>query len=336
MKKISILGIYISILIFTTLLMLSDVHAAQSSTKNELPYIILSSYGQVMDIGDEFWLYAYTSTGKKPSFKSSNSKVASVNTYGYITAKNNGTAYIIAKINNAEARCYITVLKTKVTLNRYALIMEHGALYKLNASSSTGNIVTWKSNKSSVVSVDDRGFITANKPGDAIITAKVDSTEVRCKVKVKSPTLTINSTSLKMFRLSTASLKVTVSSGLPPVWRSNRSSVATVDQNGFVTAVKNGTATITATVDGVSVSCTVNVKKPDIILSETDITLKEGKSTNLTAKVCSGNIPIWTSNNNSVATVSSTGKVKAHKKGTATITVTEDGTKVKCKVHVIR
>lgn len=307
-------------------------YAASSATE---PFIILSFYGHVMDIGDEVWLCAYTSTGKKPTFKSSNSKVASVNTYGYITAKKSGTAAITVKIKDAEAYCYITVRKTKLTLNRYSLVMEHNETFKLSATTSNNSRVKWKSSRRSVASVDDKGFVTANKPGDTVITATADDTVVTCKVKVNSPTLTLSTTSLSMYRLSTASLKVKVSSGIAPKWRSNRSSVAIVDQNGNVTAVKNGTATISATVDGVTVTCSVTVKKPDITLSDTDITLKEGRTKTLQAEVSSGNTPTWSTSNSAVATVSADGKVKAMKKGTATITVSEDGTKVKCKVHVV-
>ncbi len=298
------------------------------------PYIILPFYGSVMDIGEETWLCAYTSTGKKPTFKSSNSKVASVNTYGYITAKGSGTATITVKIKDAEASCYITVRKTKLTLNRYSLILEHGETFKLNASTSNNSTVKWKSGRKSIASVDDRGFVTANKPGDTVITVKADDTVTTCKVKVKSPTLTLDIKSLSMYRLSTVPLKVNVSSGISPKWKSNRSSVAVVDQNGYVTAIKNGTATISATVDGVTVTCSVTVKKPDIILSDTDITLKAGQTRTIKASVSSGNTPLWSTSNSDVATVSSSGKIKAIKKGTATITVIEDGTKAKCKVHV--
>ena len=51
--------------------------------------------------------------------------------------------------------------------------------------------------------------------------------------------------------------------------------------------------------------------------------------------ISSGNAPVWSSSKENVATVDQLGNVYAHEKGTSTITVSEDGTKVKCKVHVI-
>ena len=71
----------------------AEVHAAPS-----IGFVILNSYSRTMKIGDEYYLIAATSNGKKPTFTSSNSSVASVNTYGKITAKKAGTAKIRAKI----------------------------------------------------------------------------------------------------------------------------------------------------------------------------------------------------------------------------------------------
>lgn len=45
-----------------------------------LTFVVLNVYEKELNIGDEYQLYAVTSNGRKPSFRSSNSKVASVNT----------------------------------------------------------------------------------------------------------------------------------------------------------------------------------------------------------------------------------------------------------------
>ena len=71
-------------------------------------YVLLTKYTKTMKIGDEYYLTAITSTGKKPKFSSSDSAVASVNTYGKITAKKAGNATITAKIANGEASCRVT------------------------------------------------------------------------------------------------------------------------------------------------------------------------------------------------------------------------------------
>ena len=68
------------------------------------------------------------------SFSSNNSKVASVNTYGKITAKKAGTARITAKIKNGEASCTVRVAATKIQLSARSISLENGYCAKLSAT----------------------------------------------------------------------------------------------------------------------------------------------------------------------------------------------------------
>ena len=133
-------------------------------------------------------------------------------------------------------------------------------------------------------------------------------------------------------------------------WSSNPTSVATVDNSGNVTAVAEGTATITVTTqDGnKTATCTVTVTPASsdpvavtgVSLNKTSTTLTVGGSETLTASVQPSNATNkavnWSSNPTSVATVDSNGKVTAVAEGTATITVTtQDGNKTAtCTVTV--
>lgn len=297
-------------------------------------FVALSAYSKTMSIGDEFFLIAITSTGKKPSFSSSNSSVASVNTYGKITAKKSGSATITAKIKNGEASCKIQVKKTEIKLSETSVSLENGASKKLKAISSTGHPVTFKSSKSSIASVDENGVILAKKPGNATITATCDKTSVKCQVTVKRPTVKLSKSSLSLFRNETCRLSVTSTSKSTPKWKTNKKSVATVNEHGTVTAVKNGTATITVTVDGVSKTCSVTVKKPTIKFETDSVTLCVGETCKTKATVSSGNKPSYSSSNERVATVDSNGKIRAKAIGKAYIYAKEDGVKERMTVIV--
>lgn len=96
----------VSMLLFSSYSGITTVYAASG-----YEYVLLTKYTKTMKIGDEYYLTAITSTGKKPKFSSSDSTVASVNTYGKITAKKAGNATITAKIANGEASCRVTVEK---------------------------------------------------------------------------------------------------------------------------------------------------------------------------------------------------------------------------------
>jgi uncharacterized protein YjdB len=326
--------ILLSILLCITLIFASPTFYSVSAKAASIEFVLLSQYKATVNIGEEFYILAITSNGAMPKWKSSSSKIASVNTYGKVTAKSAGTATITAKIKNGEASCKVTVNKTKLTLSVSNISIERGETYQLKAVTSNNSTVTWKSSKKSVAIIDEDGKITGIKPGETIISAKADGVIKTCNLKVKTPTIRLTSTKLKLFRGQTVKLSATVSSSVSPKWKSSKKSVATVDEAGTITAIKHGTTVITATVDGVSRSCEVTVMSPDITLSATELVIPAGSSASLTAKVSSGNAVQWSSSNDAVASVDSKGKVTGWKKGKAYIYASEDGTKVRCRVSI--
>ncbi len=305
-----------------------------SASLSDYAFVVLNTYSKTLNIGDEHYLIAVTSTGKKPTFSSSNKSVASVNTYGKITAKKAGTTTVTAKIKNGEASCKITVNQTDIQLSAKSLSLEIGYSVKLKAATSTNHPVTYKSSKSSIASVSETGVILAKKAGTATITVSADKTSASCKVTVKQPKVKINKSSVSLYRKGKVKLSVTSSSKHAPKWKSNKKSVATVDNNGTVTAVKHGTAIITATVDGVSKTCEVIVQKPEISFPKESVTLEPGQSYQAKAKVSSKNKPEYQSSNANVASVDPDGTIYAKGCGKAYIYAKEDGVKARMTVTV--
>lgn len=332
MKKIFTAAL--AALCMISMLFITDKDTITTYAASSYEFVVLSDYSRTLQIGDEFYLLAVTTNGKKPSFSSSNSSVASVNTYGKITAKKAGTAKITAKIKNGEASCNITVKKTTIQLSAKKISLENGQSKRLRATVSTGHSATYKSSKSSIASVDANGLILAKKPGIATITVTADKTSVSCKVTVKQPTVKLSKSSIYLYRRGTAKLSVTSTSKTIPKWKSNKKSVATVDQDGLVTAVKNGTAVITVSVDGVSKTCTVTVRKPIVKFAEDKVTLTVGKWYHADVTVSSKNKPEYSSSNTSIATVDQNGNIYAKSRGKAYIYAKEDGVKERMTVIV--
>ncbi len=320
---------------FVSVLFLSapmqSVHALAAS-RNTL--VILSQYTASLKIGEEFYLGAFVSTAKKPTFKSSNSRVASVSTYGRVTAKQAGSCRITARSGNGEASCKVTVQKTAVTLNSKRISLENGATYQLSATTSNGSTPIYSSSRKSVAVVDSNGLITACKPGKTAVTVKADQTSITCTVTVKKPTISLSHSRASLFRCQRLQLTATVSSGIAPTWKSSRSSVASVSDSGLVEAQKHGTATITAKVDGVSRTCAVTVPSPVIQLSEDSVTMKAGDTKTIRCTVSSGNAPQIRSSKPQVVSVDQSGTLTAKSAGTSVISFTEDGTRETCKVKV--
>lgn len=301
---------------------------------SDYQFVVLGTYKENMKIGDEFYLTYITSDGKKPKFSSDDSKVASVNTYGKVTAKGEGVANITARIKNGEATCKVYVEKTQIKLNMLSVSLENGSSIQLIATTSNGHEVKFKSAKRSIATVSDKGVITAVKPGVTTVTVTADKNSVLCKVNVRKPTVKLSKTSLSLYRNGTYTLTAASTSKSIPVWKSSKKSVALVDQNGKVTAVKNGTAKITVTVDGVSKTCELTVQKPVITISEKQITLNQNQTIQIKAAVSSGNHPEYSSSNEEIVTVDENGVVTAQGSGKAYVYVKEDGVKEKVTVIV--
>lgn len=244
----------------TIFIPIQEVSAYETATSG-YSILVLSHYSKSLAIGDEFDLIAIASNTKRITFKSSKSSVAAVSSSGHVTAKKSGTAVITVKNAGVEACCRITVTPTSIRLSRKNISLDVGYYSQLDATSSNGHPVTFRSARSSIATISPAGKIYARKPGITTITVCCDDTKVTCKVRVKSPIITLSNTTLSLSCGETKQLTCTSTSRSMPKWKSSKRSVATVDPNGKVTALKPGTSTISVTINGVTKSCTVTVEK---------------------------------------------------------------------------
>ena len=122
-------------------------------------------------------------TPVKMTFKSSNPKVAAVNSNGKVTAKAKGNATVTAKTSKVTWTYKIKVEKPKLSNTRLSVYTKTSKQLKLKGTSRK---VTWSSSAPSVASVNKKGKITARRTGKATITAKVNGVKYKCKVTVKA------------------------------------------------------------------------------------------------------------------------------------------------------
>ena len=169
---------------------------------------------------------------------------------------------------------------TSATLDKTTLTLNKGSSTKLNLSVQPVDFtdeVNWKSANTSVVTVAADGTVKAVGVGTTTIKVTVGNASASCKVTVVQPVTSIylNTTSLSMEALSTYQLTATAypndAYDKSVRWESSDNSVAAVSENGLVTAVGKGTATIKATstaVSSVSRSCTVTVTNNGIVAKD--------------------------------------------------------------------
>ena len=254
-----------------------------------------------------------------------------------------------------------TVHPASVSIAPTSLDLEAGNKATLTATvlpaDAKDKTVTWSSNLPAIVSVDAvTGEVTALAPGKAEITAtandKADGTKsesIEVRVKAKKVRKLVTDVSVMPAVHTMVEGDIFYYSGIVEpedadekalTWTSSDPTVATVSKGGgFINALKAGTTTITATANdgsGKYGQSTLTVKTPilviaatGIVVDQTDISLYEGGTATLTARVLPADAAskgfTWSSSDPTVASVSSDGVVTAHLPGgTALITATAD------------
>ena len=260
--------------------------------------------------------------------------VATVSNDGVILALEMGATTITAttKDGGYKASCSVIVSKRikhveSVTLNLPSIVLTEGGSVILGASvlpaDADDRSVTWSASPYSVVTVEQDGYngiVTAVGPGEGTVTVKTNDggLEATCSVTVEAAvvnveSVTLDKTDLDLFEGETATLVATV---LPENatdktldWRTTNPDVATVDQEGKVTAVSAGNATITVICGAVEASCAVTVKKVQVegvSVQPSSYTLTEGETVQLSASVSPAEADQtveWASSDTMVATV---------------------------------
>ena len=177
-----------------------------------------------------------------------------------------------------------------------------------------------------------------------IVVAKITPVPTLAPAKAGSITLdrskkTLYKNSSKTYRKVTLKPTLTgVAVGKTVKYKSSDTTVATVSSKGVVTAVKKGTATITAYVKAngttYKATCKITVKNPSLTLPLTSWTLSVGEKFSLSATPKPAATLDFSSTNKAIATVSTKGIVTGKKAGTCEIVVTANGVSKRCKIIV--
>ena len=311
-----------------------------------------------------------SASDKTVTWSSSNEKVATVNANGTIKAVAAGTATITAtsKDGNASTSCKVTVKQPATSivlkstsgtdLSKTTMKIAVGSSKTVKATLKPDNVtnkdITWSTSDKKIATVSSKGVVKGIKEGTVKITATsgdgAASKTIKIKIYVPVKSVALNKTSVTLKEGNTTTITATVSPSTATYktveWTSSNYDVATVDENGKVTAKGVGYAVITATTTQgeKTATCTVSVVRPvkSISISDTSLRIEVGDKVRLTATVkpedATNKTVSWKSSSSSVASVSASGVVTAKKLGTATITVTtaDGGLKKTCTVNVVK
>ena len=198
-------------------------------------------------------------SGVKAQFASINESVASISQTGMVIAKKAGKTELIVWNEGGRASLELTV-RSLPAMSKAAASLNIGASTKLTLKNlPKGTAVTWKSSNTKIATVTN-GTVKAKAPGKATITAvyKLEgkTRQTSCVVTVNKPKLSQEKVTMSL--RTSMTLKVTGATQSVK-WESSNKKVATVN-NGKVTAVGLGSCKIFATVNGVKLTVTVQVR----------------------------------------------------------------------------
>ena len=321
---------------------------------------------EIMSIGGQLRITAeilpLNASQRTVSWESSDTSVCTVDTNGLVKATGVGFATILCKTidgSDLTAMCKIYVKQpvTSVVLNTKEIEVRKGTVFWLNATclpeNADNKLCAWTTSDKDVCTVDNDGKVTAVGSGTCnIVVTNVDTgISDYCVVTVTQPVtgITLNSDYQSMWVGS----KYAIIPNVQPVdadnkkvtYQSSDTSVATVDADGVVTAVKGGTCVIIVITDELQLkaSVTIDVKEyvSSIKLSENNKYLNIGATGTLTATVGSDTATnkaiVWSSSNSGVCAVVD-GTLYGMYPGVAVITATAaDGSGVSdtCIVNVV-
>ena len=307
-------------------------------------------------------------SNKKVEWSSSDPAVATVQN-GRVKGVSAGKCDILCKAldeSGVQAVCHVEVVTPVKTLSlsEKQVTLLVGAADELSVAALSCTVapedaywqaVTWESSNEAIVTVSADGTVKALAPGRAVVTAL--TTQPGSKAKAQAQVIVqqavtgiaLESESVSVPVKKSVNVKAAVSpnnaSNKKLVWSSSDEAIAKVSAQGAVQGISAGEAVITATAadgSGITASCDVTVYVPvsKVTLSEPNFSVPAGLSRPLSASVSPENATnpglVWSSSDESVATVDETGTVTGVSFGRAKITATAvDGSKASASATVV-
>ena len=290
------------------------------------------------------------------TWNSSSLLVATINSVGSASAFTKGTTMITASFGGVTGSTSLTVTPPLAAIavfpqNAYAVVggtQQFTAIgtYSDGSTVDLTNSVTWSSSANAMVTINSAGLATAAAQGTATITASSSGTRSTATLTITTPLVSIainpQSPSIPSGLKQLLGAIGTYADGtvrdltISVNWNSSTATVATVSSAGLVTAVGQGTTTISATSGSIATSTTLTVAGPALLMAAISpqnpfvppgttqqFTVagrySDGSTQDLTASVG------WSSSNTSVATVSASGLATAASTGSATMTASVNG-----------
>lgn len=314
-------------------------------------------------------MYPENASDKREIWTTSDEKVATVDSLGYITGVSEGSCTVtVQSANNPSVKAEIKVTVRKATerakeikLSKYEMNLSKGGKDISEVTILPENVenknLVWVSSDMGIANVAPDGTVTGISAGTCIVTvSSVDNPDVTADIKVtvsdgnKISEIKLSKTEMN---LSVGGKDISYVTMLPEsvadkgeIWTTSDEKIATVDGWGNVTGISAGTCTVTVTsTDNPAVKADIKVtvsdgnKVNEIKLSKTEMNISVGgKDISYVTMLPESALDkggTWTTSDEKIATVDGWGNVTGVSAGTCIVTVTStDNPQVKADIKV--
>lgn len=304
-----------------------------------------------LEIGDEYKLSLLTANEKKISsskvdWASSKKDVATVSKKGVITGHSLGKAKITATYKGKKYTFTIQVSDTHLKFEEKTVTLGSATkqvLYTFDNEVIPNIDLIWSSTDENIATVDENGLITAKAEGQATVLCQTAEDVYESIITVKAPTLKKSTIGVgeivkkNLYDVNGKKIKKGVT------WKSSDEAVVKVNSNGEITGVAEGKATLEAVYGECVSSATITVvdssDRTHLYFTESDLTIgfvedAQHLITDLGEEISNKKVK-WKSDDSTIASISSNGKITAKDFGTTTLTASYKNKKYIFRINVV-
>ncbi|MCQ2959349.1 MAG: Ig-like domain-containing protein [Bacteroidales bacterium] len=263
-------------------------------------------------VSDDDLIVTVSGTGKVTPKTEGETTINVIISDGYSTIEKVIPVVISKEIVAVESVKFEETTLTKHVNDKFQLVAI------VTPENATNKTLEWTSSDEKIATVDEEGFVTVKAEGNVTIVATANNKKTAsCLIKVSEipvSSLDLSKTNVTITINSTVELSAEVNedaTNKTVIWTSSNEDVATVDENGVITAKGVGSCTVKASAGTISKTCVVTVahiQPESLSLSSSSVTVDIDKSEKViaewTPKNATDTIITWTSENENIAVVS--------------------------------